>query len=328
MTLTLLEQGSFTSDGTAKQIPLSGGANYFTTLNYTQAATTQATGRGVKFEWFSGFADGYALETKKTNSTDALNLVVATSGGFNYVQSRPAPEAPKTGTVITAAAPAVCTCTSHGYAIGDRVRIYGNVVMKQISGMEFTVTAVADANTFTLGYLDASAFAAAETGFTVRRIAKYAEVLPEYHFITKITQATQAVVTFSSTHNYKLGDVIYLRVSSNFGMVQMDQLSGKAVAVDTSLNTVTLDINSSAFTAFAFPLSSVYPNIVFSVGTVSGKNGLVDDFFNNINPVTFPLNPYREATVYPYMNLQPGAQGPAGSTSDVIYWQAWRQENS
>lgn len=327
MTLTLLEQGSFTSDGTAKQIPLSGGANYFTTLNYTQAATQQATGRGVKFEWFSGFADGYALETKKTNSTDALNLVVATSGGFNYVQSRPLPEAPKTGTTITQAAGAVCTSTSHGYAIGDRVRIYGNVVMHQIAGMEFTITAVTS-NTFTLGYLDSSGFANPETGFTVRRIAKYAEVLPEYHFITAITQATQAVVTFSSTHNYKLGDVIYLRVSSNFGMVEMDQQSAKCVAVDTVNNTVTLDINSSSFTAFAFPLASVYPNIVFSVGTVQGKNGLVDDFFNNINPVTFPLDPYRQATVYPYMNLQPGAQGPAGSTSDVIYWQAWRQENN
>jgi len=327
MTLTLLEQGSFTSDGTAKQIPLSGGANYFSTLNYTQAATTQATGRGVKFEWFQGLTDGYAIETKKTNSTDALNMVVATSGGFNYVQSRPSPEAPKTGTVITAASPAVCTCTSHGYAVGDRVRIYSNATMKQIAGMEFTITAVADANTFTLGYLAAAGFAAAETAFTVRRIAKYAEVLPEVHFVTAITQATQAVVTFSSTHNYQLGDVIYMRVSSNFGMVEMDQLSGKVVAVSTANNTVTLDINSTAFTAFAFPIASVYPNVVYSLGTVSGKNGLVDDFFNNINPVTFPLDPFRQATVYPYMNLQPGAQGPAGSTSDVIYWQAWRQEN-
>lgn len=326
MTLTLIEQGYFTADGTAKQITLSGGANYFKTLNYTQAATQQATGRGVQFEWYDNFAQDSALEIKKTNATDALNMVTVSSGGFTYVQSEPAPEAAKTGTVITAASPAVCTVASHGYAIGDRVRIYNNVVMKQISGMEFTVTAVSDANTFTIGYLDASGFAGAETGFSVRRISKYLPVLPEFHFITKISQATQGVVTFSSTHNYKLGDVLYFRVNSQFGMVQMDQVSAKVVDLSTSNNTVTLDLNTSSFTAFAFPLATQYPNIVFPVGTVSGKNGLVDNYFS-ANPTTFPLDPYRSATTYPYMLLAPGAQSPAGSTSDVIYWQAFRREN-
>ena len=326
MTLTLIEQGYFTSDGTTKQIPLSGGANYFKTLNYTQAATTNATGRGVQFEWFDTFSPDYALETKKTNSTDALNMVVVTSGGFTYVQDRPAPEAAKTGTVISLAAGAVCSVASHGYAIGDRVRIYGNVVMKQISGMEFTITAVTT-NDFTLGYLDTSAFALAESGFTVRRIAKYAEVLPEFHFITKVTQAVQGVVTFSSTHNYQLGDVLYFRINSQFGMVELNQVSAKVVAVSTANNTVTLDLNTSSFTAFAFPLATLYPNILFPVGTVSGKNGLVDNYFS-INPVPFPLNPYRTAATYPYMSLAPGAQSPAGSTSDLIYWQAFRQENS
>lgn len=326
MTLTLIEQGSFTSDGTAKQISLPGGADYFTTFNKTQAATTQATGRGVEFKWFEGDTADYAWEYKKTNSTDALNLVQVTSGGFTYVESEPAPEAAKTGTTITQAAGAVCTVTSHGYAVGDVVRIYNNTAMKQISGMVFTVTAVGGANSFTIGYLDSSGFAAPETAFSVRRIAKLAPVLPQFHFVTAVTQATQGVVTFSATHNYKLGDVLYFRVNSLFGMVQLDQVSAKVVAVDTSLNTVTLDLNTSAFTAFAFPAASYYPNIVFPVGTVSGKNGLVDDYFA-ANPVTFPLDPYRTSTTYPYMSLAPGAQSPAGSSSDVIVWQAFRSEN-
>ena len=327
MTLTLIEQGSFTSTGAAQQINLSGGANYFKTLNYTQAITQQSTGRGVAFEWYSGFSPDYGIEIKKTNSTDALNMVGITSGGFTYVESRPSPEAPKTGTVITQAAGAVCTCTSHGYSVGDRVRIYGNLTMKQIAGMEFTITVVADANTFTLGYLDSSGFAAAETGFTVRRIAKYAPMLPEFHFITKITQATQAVVTFSSTHNYQLGDVIYFRVSSNFGMVEIDQQSANVTAVDTTANTVTVDLNTSAYTAFAFPAASAAPNIIFAIGTVAGKKGLVDNYFAT-NPISFTLDPFRQATTYPYMSLAAGAQSPAGSTSDVIYWQSFRQENA
>lgn len=326
MGLTLIQQGVFTSNGTAKQIDLQGSADFFETRNLTQIATTQATGRGVAFEWDPSLAPGYALMHSKEDASNIITFEQVASGGFSYVESRPAPEAAVTGTVITNADPAVCTATSHGYAVGDRVRITGNATMKQIAGMEFTVTAVADANTFTLGYLAADGFAAAETAFTVRRIAKYAEVLPEAHFVTAVTQAVNAVVTLSSTHNYKLGDLIYFRVDADFGMVELDGVTAKVTALSTADNTVTLDLNTTAFTAFAFPLATESPNIIYAIAAPAGKKGLYDNIFDVQNRVEFPLNPFRTATSYPYMNLAPGVDGPAGSSGDVIRWRSYKAE--
>ena len=328
MSYSLMASGVFTSDGSAKIIDLPGSADYMEVENRTQAATTQTPGRGVKFRWYPDMADDTGLMETKAAGTNVLELEALASGGFKYVLSRPAPEAAVTGTVITTANPAVCTATSHGYAVGDRVRIYGNAAMKQIAGMEFEITAVADANTFTLGYLDASGFAAAETAFSVRRIAKYGAVLPEAHYVTNVSQAASAVVTFSSAHNYKLGDVLYFRVSSDFAMVQLDKLEGKVTAVSTANNTVTVDIDSSAFTAFAFPLASVSPNIRYPLAAPAGKRGLFDEIFDFANRVEYPLNPFRNGQKYPYMELAAGVDSPAGSTSDVIEWKAWKSENN
>jgi len=82
MAFTLVNQGSFASTGVPVNIPVPSGADYFVTYNLTQMATTQATGRGVKFEWFGNpsFAVNSALEWKKTDSTNAINAVVVATG--------------------------------------------------------------------------------------------------------------------------------------------------------------------------------------------------------------------------------------------------------
>lgn len=323
--LTLLEQGSFTSDGNSKDIVLPGSADYFVCTNLTQAATTQSTGRGVKFEWFPNLNAGEAMKYGKEDSDDILNYDLVTSGGFTYYASRPAPEAAVTATAITAANPAVVSATAHGYSVGDRVRAYGTTGMLQIAGMDFTVTAVGSANAFTLGYLDASGFAAAATAGSFRRLPKYAPVLPEAHYITAISAASSAVVQFSVTHKYKVGDLLYFRVPSSMGMVEMDSLVGKVTAVSTANNTCTVDIDSSGFTAFAFPASGAADKRVAIAGP-AGKRDLYDDIFDKANRSLLDLNQFRDGQEYPYIHLAAGAQSPAGSTSDVIVWQAFKAE--
>ena len=54
----LVASGSFTSAGTAKEIELRSDFDFFETENHTQMATTQATGRGVLFNWRRGYAAG------------------------------------------------------------------------------------------------------------------------------------------------------------------------------------------------------------------------------------------------------------------------------
>lgn len=315
MAFTIMDRGSFTSDGTAQKINLPASADYFVAYNLTQSATTQTTGRGIKFEWFPEYADGYALRTGKLDTADTTEVTQITSGGFTYRTSRPEPEAAKTATAITAAGPAVVTATAHGYSVGDRVRAYGTTGMLQIGGMDFTVTAVGSANAFTLGYLDASGFAAAATAGSFRRLPEDGAVEPEAQYITKITKAASAVVTLSVTHNYQVGQLVTMTVPAEMGMVEMNGLTGKVTAVNSTANTITLDIDSSGFTTFAFPTSAASEGNFSSVAPAGQRNSYdVDEV------------PFRTGQFVPYMYLPAGVDSPAGSSSDVIVWQAIKSE--
>ena len=317
--LVLMQQDTFTSDGNGRRIDLAGGSDYFKVLNQTEAAATNNV--NFRFEWFPNLNNAEALVTLKTGGVNTTQETLDTTLGFTYRSARPSPEAAVAATAITAANPAVVTATSHGYAVGDKVRCDNNAVMKQIAGMEFQVTAVGGVNSFTLGYLDASGFAGAETSCNFRRQPAELESLPGARFITNITAASSAVVSFSVDHSYKVGDVIYFRVPSDFGMVEMDGLEGKISAV--TANTITVGIDSSGFTAFAFPLAANIPQ-KWALAALQGKRGLYDDWFSSSRSL-LDLNPYREGLFVPYMWL-PGGQGnPGGANNDVVTWQSWRK---
>lgn len=310
----LVASGSFTSDGSAKDIALRSDFDFFRAVNYTQSATTQTTGRGCIFEWYKGLADGYAVMVTKEDSSNAMDLEVVTSGGFTRrdqsVQTLGAVKA-MSGTAI-AKATSVVTVTSHGYSVGDRVRIYGTTGMLQVAGYDFTITAVPTANSFTLGYIDMSGFAADASAGSVRKVPNNPIYAPEKNYITGITAASSAVVKLSVTHGLTVGQKVRLHVSSDFGMVEMDNLIGEITAVSTANNTITLDIDSSGFTAFAFPTSAtaaagVTPAHIVPVGEIAS---VLDGAMDN--------------TAQILMELGAGADGPAGSSSDKIYWQAYK----
>jgi len=311
--LQLVASGSFTSAGAAKQIALRSDFDFFETENHTQAATTQTTGRGIEFSWRKGYASDSAKMISKEDSASTVTHEVVTSGGFTRVdQSVQAPEAAKatSGTDI-AKATSVVTSTAHGYSVGDRVRMYGTTAMLQIAGMEFTITAVPDANSFTLGYIDMSGFAADATAGFSRRIPNNPLYVPTKNYITGITAATSAVVTLSVTHNLAVNDKVRLHVPAVFGMTQANNIVGTVSAVSTANNTVTLsDVDSSAFTAFAFPASASVPFThahLVPFGDVA--NGVEQALDNQAQIV---------------MNLAAGADSPAGLTNDIIYWRAWK----
>lgn len=306
----LVASGSFTSTGAAKIIPLRSDFDYFETENHTQMATTQATGRGVMFRWYRGYADDSAFMVSKENNANTVTYEVVTSGGFTRRDtSVQAPEAAKatSGTDVDTTSPARVTVTSHGYSTGDRVRMYGTTGMLQIAGMEFTITRV-DANTFDLAYLDASGFAAVATAGFARRIPNNPLYVPEKNYITGITAANPMVVTLSVTHNLAINDKVRLSVPSAFSMTQADGLVGTVTAVNTTNNTITLDIDSSAFTAFSFPASASVPFTHAHVVPFGDVANGVDQALDNQAQIE--------------MELAAGADSPAGSNNDVIYWRA------
>ena len=337
MPFTIVTQGTFTQPATAvgMRIPLPSSADYFVTTNLTQMATTQNPGRCVRGEWYgSGLtARNDGLRWTKTDSFSAINInnfsTSTASDGFTYVTSFPQPEAAVTGTAITAANPAVVTMTNT-YSEGDVVVLYGTTGMLQISGMAFTISSVSGAG-FTLLGLDASGFAAPATAVIARRIPPYMPVEPRFLYVTDISQATQAVVTVSEAHNYVVGQKVELTVPGSFGMTQINNFSLPGnlppVVVAVGTYTLTLNVDSSAFTAFAFPASTSSPTAqLFATLAPAGQS-------TQFNPITgvqtgynFQYPPFHTGQFIPYMYVAAGAQSPGGSASDVIVYQAYKME--
>lgn len=311
---TIILQGSFTSDGTAKQLDIRSDVDWMEVDNYTQMATQQATGRGVQFRWQRGMAAGTGIEIKKTNSTDALNGVTMTTGGFTLLDTSVQTPGPLVSTItaISAATPPVVTTSApHGLIANDVVRLIDITGAQQLGGYDFTVgNGTLTATTFSLDYM--ATIVAGTTGF-FRKIPFQPQFYPRRRFVSAITAATSAVITMTVTHGFTAGQAVRIKVPAAFGMVQMNNLIGNITAINTTTNTITVDIDSSAFTAFAFPLTADVPFDLAEVIPVGETaNGT---YANNLDDATDNVSIIG-------MLLGAGAQSPAGSASDVIYWRA------
>lgn len=312
MSVQLIASGSFTSDGSAKEIALRSDFDVFKVLNRTQSATTQATGRGCEFKWNKGQADGEAFMYTKQNASNALDLEVITTGGFTRVdQSSQVLGAAQatSGTDVDVSLNRL-TVTAHGYSVGDRVRVYGTTGTLQIAGYDYTITAVTT-NNFDVGYANMTAYAADATAGFVRKVPNNPIYSPQANRITGITAASSMVVTLAVTHGLSVGEKLRIKVSSDFGMIEANNLIGEITAVSTANNTVTLNIDSSGFTAFAFPTSAI------------AAAGVTPSHIVPVGDAATTLAGSMDNTAQIVMELGAGADGPAGSTSDVIYWEAF-----
>jgi hypothetical protein len=344
MPFTIVTQGTFLSTGVGVKIPLPSSADYFKTYNLTQMPLAPATAVVVMAEWFgSGLtAANDGLRWKKSTSTSAMNLdtfaTSTASNGFTYVTTAPTvePQAANAITGITAANPAVVTQTNT-YSNGDILRIYGTTGDLTIGGMDFQISSVSGSGYTLLGLANiaGNGLAAATAGFT-RRISTLGAVEPESLYITNISQATQAVISTSvdpSVH-YAVGMKIHFTVPSSFGMKEMDQLTGTIVAVNAvaasgniGAYNVTVDIDSTAFTAFAFPLTTSSPTAaLFATLSPAGARTKQDPVTGIFTGYDFNLQPFRTGEFTPYMFLAGGAQSPAGASADRILWQAFKME--
>lgn len=337
MAFTIVTQGTFTQPATAvgMTIPLPSGADYFVSTNLTQMATTANPGVVVRGEWYGGglTAVNDGLRWKKTNSSSAINVdkfsTATASNGFTYVSAPPQPEAALTGTTITNANPAVATVTNT-YSEGDTVQIYNSTGMLQIAGMAFTISSVSGSG-FTLTGLNASGFASGATAFQVRRVAKMAPVEPRFLYVTGITQAAQAVVTVSQIHQYRVGQKVEFTIPGSFGMVQLNNyyLPQNAPPVITAVTdyTFTINVDTTGFTAFAFPTSASSPTAqLFATVAPAGQSTQYNPITGVTTGYNFTYVPFHSGQFVPYMYLPSGAQSPGGQANDVIVWQAYKME--
>lgn len=71
---------------------------------------------------------------------------------------------------------------------------------------------------------------------------------PRYAFIEAITNATQAVATFTEDHDFTPGEMVSFRVGRDFGMDEINNKRGKVLY--TTSDTITVDIDTSTWTPF------------------------------------------------------------------------------
>lgn len=341
MPFTIVSQGTFTQPATAvnQNIPLPSGADYFKTINLTQMALATPT-VCVAGEWFGGglTASNAGLRWRKAGSSAILIDSFATStasNGFTYVTAFPSPQAALTGTTITNANPAVASVTNT-YSNGDQVVIYNSVGMQQISGMTFTISSVSGSG-FSLTGLNASAFTAGATSFIVRRVAQSpvgltTPVAPSFLYVTAVTLAVGAQVTTSQQHGLVVGQKIEFTVPGSFGMVQLNNFNqGRSlpiiVASVVDTYNFTINIDTTNYTAFAFPANSGSPTTqLFATVAPAGQATTFNPITNTTTGYNFTTVPFRTNIFVPYMIVSAGANSPGGAANDVIVWQAMKCE--
>lgn len=318
---TIIQQGRFTSDGNLKTLEIRSDIDWMCVYNVTVGAASQTTAVGVKYYWQRGFPNGAKWTMFKSNAANAANLdQYLTSNGFTLVDSASNPNGVVNATVTAvsnAAIPVVSNSGTNGLSAGDIVRMINVAGAQQLGGYDFTVGYnTLTSGTFSLDYM--AQIVAGTTGSWMK--VKFDPIYyPRHRYITAISRASQAVVKLSVTHGYKVGQLVRFIVPAEFGMSEMDGLQGSIVAVDTTTtsgNTITVDIDSSAFTAFAFPLTAdvpFSPAIVVPVGedtaeALAANQDILSDATIN--------------TAYIGMQLAGGANNPGGANNDVMYWVA------
>jgi hypothetical protein len=294
--------GSFESDGTPLLISIPSGYSDFRMVNLSSIGSSAASTPVMRAEGTSLMAAGSAYYNTKTNGAATLDLeTTTTTGGFTFVPDSAllaiGPSTALNGTEVNRANPAVAdTATTTNLVAGSTVvRMFGTTGMLQIAGWDFTIGTIVGSTSFQLKYLDNTGFAADATAGTFRIINAQDRYYPRVRLITAITKATQAVITLSVTHGYTVGQEVRIVVPAAFGMTEINGLLGVIVAVTTgSTNTITVDIDSTSFSTFAFPTSAVaaagvsFPQVVpvgeAAINSISQPFGnLLDDRTRNVS---------------------------------------------
>jgi hypothetical protein len=253
--------GTFASTGVAHNLTLPSGYTEIELTNVSNLGSAAANTNVMKAWGSSDMPAGAGIFAAKTNGAATIQIPThVAANGFTFVSdsaSTALGAANATITAISQASPAAVSLTSTaGLAGSDVIRVYSTTGMLQIAGMDFTIDTVVANTSFNLSYIDTSGFAAAATAGTLRRVPFDPRFYPRRRFITGITAATSAVITLSVTHGFTAGQAVRIKVPDGWGMTEIDGLIGNITAVNTTTNTITVDIDSSAFTTFAFPTSA------------------------------------------------------------------------
>lgn len=342
---TIIQSGSFVSTGANVVLQLRSDVDYIQVTNLTTIANGPANNTGLRWSWYRGMAQRDAIiETYDAvpaygiTTAAALRGAGASAEGFSLLDS----SLQGTGTPVLCASiaaggvPPVVTAANTGNLVdGDIVRLTQLTGAWQLSGLDFTVDQVnPGANTFRLPGM-APIVAAPATGANSRwRKVNYNPLYyPRNRYISAITQAANAQVTTTVAHGLTVGQKVRFHIPEitavAFGMVEMDRMEATVMTI-VSAYAFTINVDTTAMTAFAFPLTAdvgagmsfaqVTPIGMDMVTALStGADYLKDATINEgYIGLLVPGNPAAVATFF----------NPGGAAAgETIYWVASKSEN-
>lgn len=286
--------------------------------------------------WQKSMAQGTAKGIRQ--SSDASNPAMIASflssdGISTYDTVNPPTFAALTATAITGIAGTfvVSMANTGTIAVGDYVRLYATTGELQIAGYTFQVTAVTANVSITLGYMASSGitFAAdATAGQVIKFIPN--RMYPRWRYIANITKATQAVVYFTEKNDFTPGEIVSFRVSSAFGMDEINNKEVRVLSVTNSstVSSITIDLDTSGFTTFAFPTSAIAAAGVSPAVCVPSASGVVPDSGSATIPQQPPGTNLRDA--FDNRNTRVIHCGASmftnGSSGDVWEWRAYKYD--
>ena len=308
-----MQQGSFFSDGARKTIELRGDIDWMRVWNSTVIDAAGA-GSGAEFLWLRGLTDNSAIQYAKLAADDSLDINYITPG-FRYFNDGTSTELGAPNTTVTridATGTVSCTSTA-GLVEGSIVRFADVDNANQISGIDFVASGIVTNTSFDIGTLPTN-FVDTGAGITgeFRIVSQDPIYAPSKATITgvPITGPNETYITCSLNVAtlYSANEYVRFKVPAICGMQELDGLIGRILELDALTNSIVVDINSSGFSAFTFPLHASVP---FSLPEVLPV-GDYGDTLTGATANTFSIG----------MILEAGVNAPAGSNGDEIFWHA------
>lgn len=322
---TIIQQGSFTSNGSATTLKIRSDLDYLQVYNWTTMNAGPAATTATEFKWFRGMANNDAMVTTYTGAGTFLTHNTAANlgvGGFSLINTSTLPLGALTAVTAgtNATQPVYSTGNTHGISAGAIVRL-SSTAHTDVNGLDFSIDTVIANTSFRLANTLATApgAIAGAAGFyrvIANNLEEYTHWYPSVRVISNITQAAAGVVTTLVDHGLTTGQTVRMQVPSICGMTE---LNGQLVTVTVlTASTFSINVDTTGYTAFAFPtiaqfLLAPYHATMTPVGIAQAYNTAITSATDNKN--------------YIGIKLAAGAQSPAGANGNVIYWLAAKAVN-
>jgi hypothetical protein len=316
---TTTSQGSFVSTGQAQFIPFPSGVDWIEVRNLTTLGSSANPSAGMEWYWQRP-AVNTTIVYFNTAGAQAVNAAqLAAPNSIYYMDTtNPAQFAPVAVTAGTnAVRPVLSTASTAGLTTGSIVRLTNLATAPNLNGYDFSIDTVVANTSFRIANALANA-PGAITGAGFWRLISTNPIIPGLSYwypqrrnIVNITQAFPAVITTSVDSQYVAGQSIRLSVPAQFGMTQADGLLVNVISVAAG-GLVTVNLDSTGFSAFTFPLVAAYP---FTPAQTIPVGEETDEFANPNLLDDATINTGQTGLVLPA-----GLLNPAGTVGDLIEW--------